>query len=242
MPDNHRSASTGPSSAVRGIVTMVVFKNPRNGFTVARVAPGRTSEGQGKVPLQGTVSVVGKMPGLREGLVLDARGAWVRHPRHGPQFRVTAGEFALRAADGDEPDVDSDIVLAYLGSRLITGVGSRTAMKIVATFGPDVVSVIEDTPARLAEVRGIGQDTAGRIAARWREDGHVRAMMLAVQRLGRPPGLAVKIFERYGDAAVQLLATDAERVIREAETAVSAHAERIAGYRERGRGGSARVA
>jgi DNA topoisomerase III len=43
-----------------------------------------------------------------------------------------------------------------LGSGLIRGLGPVAAKAVVATFGVDALSIVEDTPERLSEVKGVG--------------------------------------------------------------------------------------
>ena len=54
----------------------------------------------------------------------------------------------------------------YLGSGLIKGIGPVMAERMVAHFGVDIMQIIEDEPARLVEVDGLGPKRTAKIAAR----------------------------------------------------------------------------
>ena len=49
----------------------------------------------------------------------------------------------------------------YLGSGLIKGIGPVTARRIVDHFGAETLDVIEESPERLVEVEGLGDQAGG---------------------------------------------------------------------------------
>jgi exodeoxyribonuclease V alpha subunit len=55
----------------------------------------------------------------------------------------------------------------YLGSGLIKGIGPKMAERIVDHFGPATLEVIEQQPARLIEVPGLGPKRTAMITAAW---------------------------------------------------------------------------
>src|SRR5690606_24465635 len=79
-----------------------------------------------------------------------------------------------------------------------------TAEKITATFGKYTLDVLDRTPERLAEVPGLGRKKAELIRRAWREQQRIKEVMLLLQDLGLPTGMAVRIYKQYGDAALQV--------------------------------------
>jgi exodeoxyribonuclease V alpha subunit len=49
----------------------------------------------------------------------------------------------------------------YLGSGMIKGIGPVMAERMVDHFGTDILRVIEEEPARLVEVPGVGPSAPG---------------------------------------------------------------------------------
>ena len=103
---------------------------------------------------------------------------------------------------------------AYLGSGMIKGIGRAMAAKLVAAFGDQVFEVIERQPERLREVPGIGRGLAERITAAWREQRAVRDIMLFLHSHGLSPLRAARIFEAYGERAIQLVSENPYRLAR----------------------------
>lgn len=73
-------------------------------------------------------------------------GEWTTG-KHGYQLQVEhCEEIVPQTEEG---------VYGYLSSRLIKGVGEKTAKLIVERFGADALRVLENTPEKLLEIRGI---------------------------------------------------------------------------------------
>lgn len=121
---------------IKGDVDEIRFRNEDNGFTIA------------VMDVDGDpVIATGVFPPVVEGQTLELDGAWVVHKKYGRQFKVEKCVLSVpRGADG---------IVRYLGSGLIKGIGPVLALRIVSHFGERTFEVIEKTPLRLAEVKGI---------------------------------------------------------------------------------------
>ncbi len=171
-------------ATVVGTVSRIVYANEENGWAVIRV---RTDAG---VP----VTAVGTLLGVRRGDRLRLTGRWVTHPKFGEQLEVT----------GYVPVAPSTRqgIRKFLASGRIRGVGPVMAERLVDQFGLQTLDVLEHEPGRLTEVPGIGERKAARIVASWREHRGIYPVMVFLQAHGVGPALAVKIYKRYGAAAV----------------------------------------
>jgi ATP-dependent exoDNAse (exonuclease V) alpha subunit len=72
-------------------------------------------------------------------------------------------------------------------------------------FGEATFEIIDTTPERLTTVKGIGPVRAGRIAAAWVEQRHIREVMAALQGFGLSTSLAVRIYKQFGDQSGMVL-------------------------------------
>ncbi len=63
---------------VEGTVSVVIYQNEDNGYTVLRLDAG---DGSG-------LTVVGCMPGVAPGESISVQGSWVRHASYGEQFKA----------------------------------------------------------------------------------------------------------------------------------------------------------
>jgi exodeoxyribonuclease V alpha subunit len=169
-------------------VERITFQNEENGYTIARVkVKGR----------HGLVTVVGNLPGLAVGEILNMKGEWHQHPRFGEQFKVTSYESLIPATSAG--------IEKYLGSGLIKGIGPIMAKRLVSHFGTDTLNIIEDQTGRLQEVDGIGEKRIEMIRSAWDEQKEVRDVMVFLQGHGVSPAYATRIFKQYGREAVQVV-------------------------------------
>jgi len=181
-----------------GIIERITFRSPENGFTVAKLKP------QGKADL---VCVVGNMPTIQPGETVECTGTWKRNPAHGMQFEAMSYETRAPA--------DLTGIKKYLGSGLIKGIGPKYAEKIVAEFGKETLKIIEDSPDRLNEIKGIGKKRIGIISQCWIDQKHIREVMIFLQQHEISPTFAQKIYKTYGDRSIELLLDDPFRLARD---------------------------
>ncbi|MBY0228674.1 MAG: ATP-dependent RecD-like DNA helicase [Gemmataceae bacterium] len=178
-----------------GTIERVTHHNPETGYAVLRVL----SRGR-----RGVATVVGKLLAVTAGEKLEAKGSWVADPQYGEQFR--ADEIKLL------PPTTAEGIEKYLASGLVKGIGPRYARKIVETFGERTLAVIDESPAFLKEIKGIGPARIALIRESWRQQRAVRDIMVFLQGHGLGTQKAVRIYKTYGDKAVDIVKEDPYRL------------------------------
>ena len=175
---------------LQGTIGAVVYQNYDNGYSVLRLSVGG---GQ-------TVTVVGTIPLPVVGERLMVTGRWSTHSSYGRQFEA---EFLERLM----PQTSVEI-LTYLSSRVIKGIGPKTAARIVERFGEETLLVMERHPEQLAQVSGISPERAKLIGEEFRMQVGLRQLMefFAVHHL--PADLAVRAYKIFGDSTMELLYDD----------------------------------
>ncbi|MFI1829904.1 ATP-dependent RecD-like DNA helicase [Streptomyces sp. NPDC020412] len=176
-------------SVVEGVLERITYANEENGYTVARVDTGR---GSGDL-----LTVVGSLLGAQPGESLRMEGRWGSHPQYGKQFTVENYTTVLPATVQG--------IRRYLGSGLIKGIGPRIAERIVDHFGIDTLDVIEEEPARLIEVPGLGPKRTKLIGAAWEEQKAIKEVMVFLQGVGVSTSIAVRIYKKYEDASISVV-------------------------------------
>lgn len=168
-----------------GYVDAIVYAQPDNGFTVARLKEPKKKE---------LTAIVGYLPGLQAGENVVLKGTWKTHPSHGRQFEVT--EYTVEAP--------SDIlgIQKYLESGLVKGIGPVFAKKIVDHFGSETLDIIDKTPNRLYEIEGLGKKKIRQLQECWHEQRSIREVMVFLRAHGASPGYAQKIYKQYGDESI----------------------------------------
>lgn len=175
---------------LQGAVSAVVYQNYENGYAVLRLNLGG---GQ-------TVTVVGTIPLPAVGERLMVTGKWSTHSNYGRQFEA---EFLERLM----PQTSVEI-LNYLSSRVIKGIGPRTASRIVEMFGEQTLAIMEREPERLSEVPGISREKARKIGEEFKLHVGIRQIMESFALHHLSAELAVQVYKRYGDSTMELLYDD----------------------------------
>ncbi len=195
---------------IQGVISAVVYQNYDNGYAVLRLGVGG---GQ-------NVTVVGTIPMPAVGERLMVTGKWSNHASYGRQFEA---EFLERML----PQTSMEI-LSYLSSRIIKGIGPKTAARIVSHFGDETLQIMERQPERLAEVSGISREKAKLIGEEFRQRVGMRQLMefFALHQL--PAELAVRTYKIYGESTVELLYDDPYLLMDEGLDASFAAVDRFA--------------
>ena len=130
----------------------------------------------------------------RVSMILD--GEW-QDGKYGQQLQVESfEEIVPQTRDG---------VRGYLSSRLIKGVGEKTADLIVERFGADALRILEKEPERLLEIRGITPAKLEEIKASFDESRCLRGLMILLSPFNVTPATATKIYEHFGAKSVDIL-------------------------------------
>lgn len=183
---------------ISGFIEALVYTQPENGFTVARL-----KEPKKKDP---TV-IVGYLPSIQPGETVTCKGEWKLHASHGYQFAVA------------EYDVDtpSDIagIQKYLESGLIKGIGPVFAKKIVDRFGEKTFSILEEAPQRLREISGLGEKKMQSLIDSWKQQRSIREVMLFLRSHGVSPAFAQRIYKSYGEESIAKVKENPYRLAKE---------------------------
>jgi exodeoxyribonuclease V alpha subunit len=182
-------------TAVEGCLEKITFHNPENHYTIAKFCPKGAKN---------PITVVGFMPEPTAGEFLKLEGTWETHSRYGQQLKIVRFEVVLPAT--------VDGIRKYLKSGVIKGLGNKTINRLVRHFGDQTLVVIESTPDKLTDVKGIGKAIAQQIADSWKSHHAVRSLMNFLQDHGVPLSYSGKIFKEYGAEAVDILKSHPYRI------------------------------
>ena len=173
----------------------VVYTNEENGYTVCVLDC-----------LGEPVTLVGTMPFLGEGESIKVYGSWTVHPTFGRQFRVDSFEKKL-------PD-SVEAIYRYLSSGALKGVGPVLAERLIQAYGAETLDVIEHHHRWLCDIKGISPKKADELHEAFAQQFGLRSVMLAFGEFFGP-ALSVRIFKRFGTAAVDLIRQNPYRLCTE---------------------------
>ena len=174
-------------SYIEGTVDAVVYQNPENGYTVLRL-----SIGEGRA-----VTVVGCIPGAAPGEGLGVRGSWGRHISYGEQFKAETVERRL--------PVGEKAIFDYLSAGTVRGIGAATARKIVEQFGSDALRILEEHSEQLTAIPGVTRKRALAMGESFRSQMGMRRLLEFLSDHDLPLQLAMPIYRKYGDRALETL-------------------------------------
>ena len=172
---------------LEGTVENVLYINSENGYTVLDLDADGT-----------LVTVVGEMGETEEGERLSVDGEYITHPRYGMQFRAQYWERKLPA--------DAFNIQRYLSSGAIKGIGPSLAKKIVSVFGDRTLEIMEKTPARLTEVRGISEQKCEAIAAEVKQIFSLRTLMRFLAEYDIRSKYAMRAYQKWSTGAMDMKA------------------------------------
>ncbi|MCL1903802.1 MAG: ATP-dependent RecD-like DNA helicase [Oscillospiraceae bacterium] len=172
--------------SVSGVVDGVIFKNAENGYIVLELESDNSP-----------ITVIGNLGDIAPGEKLTLTGNYITSPKYGEQFKAVTCERA-------RPDTPEEIA-KYLGSGIIPGIGVKTALKITDHFGEETLEIVENTPERLCEVKGITIDKAALIGAAFRKLCGVNTVLEFLSGFGIRPSTSVAVWNKYDSSSIALI-------------------------------------
>ncbi len=194
---------------VKGTIEELRFRNDENGYTVLVL----DSDGA-------PITVVGNMPQVTPGDTLDLEGEFMIHPRFGTQFKAARVSVA--------PPTTPYGIIKFLSSGLIEGCGEKTAARIVEAFGEKTTEIMEKSPERLAEIKGISPAKAKKMAKSFESLKDRRDAIMFLTGYGITVNLAMKLYEIYGAATVSTVKTNPYVLVEDVDGIGFLTADRIA--------------
>jgi exodeoxyribonuclease V alpha subunit len=185
-----------PLTTLEGHLETITYYNEENHYTIARFRTEKT---------QNLVTILGYLPEPSPGEALKISGVWENHVKYGQQLKLASFEVLLPATVVG--------IRKYLESGLIKGIGPKMAVRLVSRFKDKTLAVIEKSPEKLIEIKGIGIETAARISRAWEEHHAARALMRFLQEKGIKTSYSAKILKVYGSKALDILRNDPYRLV-----------------------------
>jgi exodeoxyribonuclease V alpha subunit len=172
--------------SICGVVENVIFKNTSNGYIVFDMDCDGIH-----------VTVNGNLGEITAGEKVNLTGSYVTSPKYGEQFKAVTCERT--------PPETPEEIARYLGSGIIPGIGVKTAMKITEKFGEDTLDIIQNTPERLREIKGITMDKAISAGAAFRKLCGVNAVLEFLSGFSISPATSVAVWNRYDSSSIALI-------------------------------------
>lgn len=168
---------------IEGIVKSIVFENEQNNYRVLRI---ETEDGE--------IMATGAMPPVIEGEEVIFQGDWVYHDKYGEQLQVSDVEKSGK--------VSPLMIEKYVGSGILPHIGKTMAKRIVKVFGRDTLAILQENPARLLEIQGIGKKKYDDIKLALEDQRQTQEVYFYLQRLGIGMAQSKKIIDKYQEETI----------------------------------------
>jgi len=143
------------------------------------------------------LTIVGSLVDVSEGDFLEVTGEYVDHPQFGRQLKVTTFK-------GIMPE-DKDGMIKYLSSGRFKGLGRKTAKKIVAHFDKTTFDILENSPQRLKEIKGVTANVVEEIEKNFAGNRIIRELTVKLAPYGIGNETIFKIFKTFAEESFQVL-------------------------------------
>ena len=178
-----------------GTIDHIVFASEETHFTVAYL----------KTDNQKKACIVGKLPNVSLGESITCKGSWKEHREYGEQFCISSFSTSY--------PIEEEGILLFLASGFVRGIGKTHAKTIVEAFGKDTLTILEESPNRLLNLKGIGKKRVEEIKKSFKEKKHIKDVMIFLRGHRVSEGLAHKIYKQYGKDTISILKENPYSVI-----------------------------
>jgi exodeoxyribonuclease V alpha subunit len=184
---------------VSGEVERITFENEATGYRVLKL--GKIT---GDLATGGRLAVVGVVPSVGVGTRVRVTGKVVSDARHGEQLRVESLVVL-------EPTTVKGIE-RHLSSGILPGIGPALAHRIVSAFGTETLSVLDNSPEKLASIPGLGLRKVSEVRKAWVTHRTEATVMVLLQSHGMSPALARRVLKHYGENTARTVQSNPYRL------------------------------
>ncbi|MFQ7856100.1 MAG: helix-hairpin-helix domain-containing protein [Flavonifractor plautii] len=121
----------------------------------------------------------------------------MHHASYGEQFKAEAVERRMPAG--------TKAIFDYLASGAVRGIGAATARRMVEEFGEEALTVLEEHPERLTQIKGITRKRALAMGEHFRQQMGMRRLLEFLGEHEVPLQLAMPLYRKYGDRALEII-------------------------------------
>ncbi|MFC1490866.1 ATP-dependent RecD-like DNA helicase [Candidatus Latescibacterota bacterium] len=185
---------------LKGLVKIITYHNEENGYVVAKIIPdgGRDTD---------INTVTGNVNMLSVGETVEFNGYWVMDKKYGRQFRFESYESVIPAT--------LEGIKRFLASKYLKGIGPKLAERIVEEFGKDTIKVLDESPERLKEVKGLTAKLRASIQNGWASHRLIRDIMIFLQSYDISAAYASRIYDTYGSETIDKVRKNPYRLIKD---------------------------
>ena len=165
-----------------------VFRNDSNGYSVSKFMDIETKE---------TMTCKGYNLPDNKSITYNFLVEEVDDKKYGRQYEVKSfSEYVEESRDG---------ILSYLSSGIIKGIGKKTAEKIYERFGLNSLDILENSPEKLLEIKGITKARLEKITDSYQENHIPKELAELLVGDKFSPRITVSVYKRFKKDAYHMI-------------------------------------
>lgn len=169
-------------------VERVVFYNDDNGFIIIKSKHPETKE---------PITIKGNFINIDDNTPIICNGSFFNDKKYGLQFVAESIKI-------DQLD-DKNKILTYLSSGTISGIGPKTAEKIVEKFQENTLKILDEDISKLNLISGIGSSKIKIIQKSWIEKRESQNIISELLNYGFSYKNSIKIYKDFGNSSLSLI-------------------------------------
>ncbi len=176
-------------SFVEGTIKRYLFYSEENSYSVIKVNINNTDDPE-LIRYEPTIVVCGFFPKLEVNAEYRFKGEIRHHDKYGMQFNASSFERII--------DNTYDGLVDYLSSDIFSGVGVKTAQKIIDKLGLNALDLIAEDKEILNEIPRINKKLKSIIYNGIIENREMENTLIWLYGFSISPNMAMKIYSNYG--------------------------------------------
>ncbi|WP_419715123.1 ATP-dependent RecD-like DNA helicase [Heyndrickxia oleronia] len=190
---------------IRGRHLVTIFHNEQNLYSVIRIRVDETNlEYNEKEAV-----ITGHFPKIHEQETYIFYGDMQEHPKFGPQFQAKHFKKEI-------PQTKQGII-AYLSSEIFSGIGKKTAERIVEELGENAISKILDQPTILDSIPKLTSEKAKSLYDKLIEHQGLERVMIGLNQFGFGPQISMKIYQVYKEQSLEIIQKNPFQLVEDIE-------------------------
>ncbi|AZP96249.1 ATP-dependent RecD-like DNA helicase [Latilactobacillus curvatus] len=177
---------------VTGTVQSIFYESPDNFFKILLVKVAHKTIDWHETE----IVVTGSFGDIKEDEQYTFYGKVVTHPKYGKQFQ--ADNYQV-----DQPTTKAGLV-AYLSGEKFTGIGQKTAEKIVDTLGIDAIDKILEDPTAL-EPLGLNAKKQAQLVETLTINNGMEQIIIGLNNYGFGSSMAYNIYQTYHEDTLKII-------------------------------------